>query len=412
MTAEEQKKQLLDDIKKQVGDELAQRGYTSKNDVEAVLTEKMKQFEGIDLEGLRAYDAKAIKSMAEEIDKLKSTGANADKPLTIRQQIEEWQKRNKQALDSIKEGSSAPQLPALHLRAPATMTVAANLGGSAFLPRVEVAPGVIDLVRIQPTFWDHLTKGATKANPYVWVNKKNKQGNAQFIGEGVLKPLASFELNTESSVPKKVAERMKASTELLYDVDGMESMIRDELSYEVKMAANTAVLTGVGSSTSPAGITTIASAYTLTSIKTPNPNNFDAIRAAAAQIRSLQFKGMLTAYINPIDSANMDLTKATTAGTYMIPPFTTADGRRIAGVEVIEDDNIAVGSLLIGDMSKYRILGYQDFFVSWGWENDDFSKNLVTVIGEMRFHQFYSSNHVGAWIYDTFANIKTALTPA
>lgn len=412
MTAEEQKKQLLDDIKKQVGDELAQRGYTSKTDVEAVLAEKMKQFEGIDLEGLRAYDAKSIKAMAEEIDKLKSTGAGADKPLTIRQQIEDWQKRNKQALDSIKEGSSAPQLPALHLRAPATMTVAANLGGSTYLPRVEVAPGVIDLVRIQPTFWDQLQKGATKGNPYVWVNKKNKQGNAQFIGEGVLKPLASFELATESSVPKKVAERMKASTELLYDVDGMESMIRDELAYEVKMAANTAVLTGVGSSTSPAGITTIASAYTLTTIKTPNPNNFDAIRAAVAQIRSLNFNGPITAYINPIDAANMDLTKANTAGTYLLPPFTTPDGRRIAGVQIIEDNNIAVGSLLIGDMTKYRILMYQDFFIQWGWENDDFSKNLVTVIGEMRFHQFYSSNHVGAWIYDTFANIKTALTPA
>jgi hypothetical protein len=96
----------------------------------------------------------------------------------------------------------------------------------------------------------------------------------------------------------------------------------------------------------------------------------------------------------------------------MLPPFTSADGRVIAGVQIIEDNNIAVGNLLVGDMSKYRILMYQDFFVQFGWENDDFSKNLVTIIGEMRFHQFYSSNDTGAWIYDTFANIKTALEPA
>jgi HK97 family phage major capsid protein len=332
-------------------------------------------------------------------------------PMSIKSQIEKWHEDNKAAIEAVKNGSKA-DLPQMHLKAAITMTDSASLNGSAYLPNAQVQPGIVDLVRVNPTFWERLPKGRTNANPYVWVNKTNKQGNATFIGEGVLKPLASFELETETSVPKKVAERMKASTELLYDVAGMESFIRQELQFEVMTAANAAVLTGVGSSTSPAGVTTIASAYTLTSISTENPTNSDAIRAAIAQIRSLNFNGTLTAYMNPIDMANMDLEKAQDSGVYMLPPFTSADGRVIAGVQIIEDNNIAVGNLLVGDMSKYRILMYQDFFVQFGWENDDFSKNLVTIIGEMRFHQFYSSNDTGAWIYDTFANIKTALEPA
>jgi HK97 family phage major capsid protein len=332
-------------------------------------------------------------------------------PMNIKSQIEKWHEDNKAAIEAVKNGSKA-DLPQMHLKAAITMTDSASLNGSAYLPNAQVQPGIVDLVRVNPTFWERLPKGRTNANPYVWVNKTNKQGNATFIGEGVLKPLASFELETETSVPKKVAERMKASTELLYDVAGMESFIRQELQFEVMTAANAAVLTGVGSSTSPAGVTTIASAYTLTSISTENPTNSDAIRAAIAQIRSLNFNGTLTAYMNPIDMANMDLEKAQDSGVYMLPPFTSADGRVIAGVQIIEDNNIAVGNLLVGDMSKYRILMYQDFFVQFGWENDDFSKNLVTIIGEMRFHQFYSSNDTGAWIYDTFANIKTALEPA
>lgn len=340
----------------------------------------------------------------------KSMEASEEKPQSLQMQIKNWMKTNEKSIQAVKDGT-AKELPALNLKVAITMTEAASLNSSAYLPRVEVAPGIVDLVRVQPTFWERLQKGRTRANPYVWVNKTNKQGNAAFIGEGVLKPLASFELETETSVPKKVAERMKASTELLYDVEGMESFIRDEISYEVRMAANTAVLTGTLSSTSPAGITTIASTYNLTSISTTNPNNSDAIRAAIAQIRSLNFNGTLTAFMNPIDMANMDLEKAVDSGVYMLPPFTTADGRVIAGVPVIEDNNIAVGYLLIGDMSKYRILMHQDFFIKWGWEDDDFSKNLMTVIGEMRFHQFYSSNHVGAWIYDSFTNIKAALEP-
>jgi HK97 family phage major capsid protein len=298
----------------------------------------------------------------------------------------------------------------MQLRAPITMTVGASLGGSAYLPNVQVAPGVIDLVRTQPTFWDRLVKGRTKANPYVWVNKKNKQGAATFIGEGIAKPPASFELETESSNPKKVAETMKVSTELLFDVDAMYSMIENELRFEVMTAANAAVLTGVSSSTVPAGVTTLAVPYSLITIKTTNPTEADAIRAAIAQLKVFNFDSGIVAFINPVDGANMDLAKGVTGGAYMLPPFVSADGRRISNVLVIEDNNIAQGNLLIGDMSKYKISMYQDFFVNWGWENDDFTKNLVTVIGEMRFHQYFSSNHEGAFIYDTFTNIKTAIT--
>lgn len=416
MTQEEQKVALLKEIEAQVGQTLATRGIQSKADVEARIAEAMKPYEGMDLEGLRSMMnpetgvMSILKKQGEEMANLKLNGGGEPKDLSLRAQLNKYLEDNKDIIARIKDGTAA-ELPALQIRAAITMTEAASLNGSAYLPRVEVAPGIVDLVRVQPTFWERLQKGRTRANPYVWVNKTNKQGNAQFIGEGVLKPLASFELETESSVPKKVAERMKASTELLYDVDGMESFIRNELSYEVMMAANTAVLTGTASSTSPAGVTTIASTYNLTSISTPNPNNSDAVRAAIAQIRSLNFTGTITAYMNPIDLAMMDLEKANDSGVYMLPPFATQDGRVIAGVRIVEDNNIAVGYLLIGVMDLYRILMHQDFFVKWGWENDDFSKNLVTVIGEMRFHQFYSSNHVGAWIYDSFTNIKAALEP-
>jgi len=329
--------------------------------------------------------------------------------MDVRSQVAAWMESNKKQIEGVRDGVRA-DLPQLQIRAAATMLESTNLGGSAYLPRPGVQPGVIDLVRTQPTFWDRLTKGRTNLNPYIWVNKTNKQGNAAFIGEGVLKPLASFELSTESSVPKKVAERMKASTELLYDVDGMTSMIENELRFEVMVAANAAVLTGTASATNPKGVTKYASLFTLTTLDpVVAANNADAIRAAKAQLASLNFNGPITAYANPIDIANMELAKST-EGVYVIPPFVTSDGTRIGGVTVIEDNNIAVGYLLIGDMSKYKVLMYQDFFVQWGWENDDFSKNLVTVIGEMRFHQWVSANHAGAFIYDTFANIKTALT--
>lgn len=350
-----------------------------------------------------------IKDQGAEITALKTQGVPG-RAKSIRDQVAEWAEKNKEAIAQHKAGNNNTSLPGIMIsKAAITMTEAASLNSSAYLPNPQVLPGVIDLVRVQPTFWSRLNKPATSANPLIWVNKYNKQGNATFIGEGVLKNLASFELQTESSVPKKVAERMKISREMLDDIDYIAGLIEGELRYEVDQKCNEYVLVSAGSSTTPKGVTNYAAAYTLLTITgVVDPNNSDCIRAAIAQLRSTNFNGQLTAFINPIDAAMMDLQK-TSQGAYVLPPFQTVDGRNIAATPVIEDNNIAVGYLLIGDMSKYHIQMYRDFMIEWGYSSDDFEKNLITVIGERRFHQWVSGNETGAFVYDTFANIKTAI---
>jgi Phage capsid family len=419
MTAEEQKAELLKQIKETVATELETRA--TKDDVANATAKFMESIKDLDLEGLRSISKEEggvmgiLKAQSEKIEELSKKVTGAPKDMSLRAQIESWVNKNKAVLDKIKEGNNPGELPEmkLNLRAAITMTEAASLNSSAYLPNPgKYGTGIVDLVRVQPTFWNQLSKGSTRSNPLYWVNKTNKQGNATFIGEGVLKELASFELSTEISTPKKVAERMRVSTEMLYDIDYLETEIMKEMRYEVETAANTAVLTGVGSSTSPAGITTIASAFNLTTVATTNPTTYDVIRAAIAQIRTLNFNGVITAYMNPIDIANMDMEKATDSGVYIMPPFISAEGTVVKGVRVIEDNNIAVGYLLIGEMDKYKILMHEEMTVRWGLDSDDFSKNLVTAIAEMRFHQFYSANHTGAWIYDAIADIKTAITAA
>ena len=189
----------------------------------------------------------------------------------------------------------------------------------------------------------------------------------------------------------------------------MYSFIKDELYYQVMIKVNTTLMTATASSTVPAGIQTLSVTYTLEGVEATNPNNYDAVRAAVAQLRSGFLVGPITGFIHPVDAANMDLAKANDSGVYVLPPFTTADGRTIAGALLIEDNNVAQGYLQIGFLDLYKIRIYKDFVVSIGWENDDFTKNLVTFVGEMRLHQYFSENHTGAFIYDTFENIKDAI---
>lgn len=362
------------------------------------------------LEEQEEIDQRSAKPVVSKNDNPKKP--KAEEPVSLRDQIQAWKDANQETIDLVRTKTEMRQLPALEIRAVADMTAAKlNAGGSTFFPNPGVLPGIIDLVRTQPTFWNRLPKLRTGLNPLVWMNKINKEGAANFIGEGVLKPQVSWEFETETSVPKKVAERIRISTEMLNDVPSMESIIRGEMTYELEKHANDSVLTATASSTDPAGVTTLASGFTLTTIEAgTSPSYADAVRAAIAQLQSLNFTDNLAAFINPIDAANMDLSKSSDDGHYLLPPFVSQSGLLVSGVPVYIDNNIAVGNILIGDMTKYKIYMYENLTIRFGLDGSDFSENMVTVIAEMRFHQTFSGNHEGAFIYDSFADIIAAIT--
>jgi HK97 family phage major capsid protein len=333
------------------------------------------------------------------------------KDVSLRGQIIEWQQRNAEAIKEIRSGSFAAKLTPFEFRAadspmtPTTAftnTVALNAGALS-----KQGAQVIDLLRIQPTLWDLLSKGSTNLETYPWVNKKvpASSGAADFLAAGGAKPKVSFTLETEKSNAKKVAVSMKVATELLEDVEGMVSMIEEELRYQVKYEINRVLMSAsAGSSTDPAGIRNYAVAYTLSGVQTQNPNNYDAVQALIAQIRASYIDGPIIVGMNPVDAVNMRITKAVSQGQYMglnlLP---------VPGGFIYEDYNITAGDVLGFAADALKTLIYKGFRIAWGWENDDFTKNLVTAIGEQRFHQFHSDNHSAAFVYDQLADIKTAI---
>ena len=45
-----------------------------------------------------------------------------------------------------------------------------------------------------------------------------------------------------------------------------------------------------------------------------------------------------------------------------------------------------------------------------GWENDDFTKNLRTFVGECRYHYYIKANDKTAFLYGTITTDLTTLT--
>lgn len=389
---------LIAKLKSEVETLLKEKNFAPNAELEAL---KTKLELSVKPEDFEAVKQEAIK-LAGDIAALKEKGNNAESG-SLKTQIKTWIEANKAALTNIKGGQKADLTP-LVVKLNSPMTPANTYNSSAYLPKPEFEAGATEIVRVQPTFWDYIKKGRTGSSAYVWVNKKNPSGAAGFIGPGVAKPGISFEIATEISNAKKIAVSEKCATELLEDIEGMASWIEQEISYQLKQKINTTLMTGVSSSTVPAGIQTISVPYSLTTVSTTNPNHWDAVRACVAQLRSGNLQGAVTAFMNPIDYANMVLTKAQSQGQLFVPAET--------GATIVEDNNVPVGYLQVALLDYYKVLIYKDFALSFGWENDDFTKNLVTTLGEMRIHQYFSENHTGAFIYDTFANIETAITAA
>lgn len=396
MTQEEQEKLLLDKIKASVSESMETKSVELKASMQAeidALKNKPDTSEALKTE---------LIAISAELKALKESSSKPEEIKGLRPALKSWVKENENAINAIKAGQKADLTP-LNVKLNSPMTPSNTYNSSSYLPKIEYQNDANEIVRVMPTFWDYIKKGRTNSAAYVWVNKKNPEGAAGFIGPGVAKPGVSFEIATEISNAKKVAASEKCAIELLEDIEGMASWIEQEIEYQVKYKVNTTLMTGTASSTVPAGIQTISVPYSLTTVETNDPNNWDAIIACVAQLRSGNLKGMVTAFVNPVDHANMILTKATSQGQLFVPAQT--------GVEIVEDNNVPVGYVQVALMDYYKILIYKDLTISYGWENDDFTKNLVTVIGEMRLHQFFSENHTGAFIYDTFENIKTAIMP-
>lgn len=298
----------------------------------------------------------------------------------------------------------------LTLKSAGTMLESNALGGSAYLPSVEMVPGITDIARTKPLIEQYANTSNTNSAVIVWVNKTNPEGTVVMLAEGEVKTLIDFNLETETSTAKKAPGKIKVSTEMLDDFEFMAREIEGELRYQVDKAVDEQLLSGTGLTVYLKGITEYAGGYVLTTIEAENANNSDAIMAAATQIVSLDFQAS-HAFVNPIDAANMKLTKDDN-GQYVIPPFQAANGLSIAGLTIVESNKIPVGYVLVADMSKYHVRNYKPFTVTYGHTGDDFERNLVTILGERRLHAYASDNNTGAFVYDTFANIKTALEPA
>jgi HK97 family phage major capsid protein len=389
-------------VNKESEGHISEKAMTDK--VTALITEAMKDLkENGELKKL----TDALADLGLKLKGLQENPMGEDARKTIQTEIEKSIKDNPEKWKAFKNGTA--QNFVMELKVAGTMLMSDHVTNGP-LTAGAWEPGVIQIARNEPKIIPVTNYATTTSDTIYWVEKANPDGNADWTLEGGVKPLVDFDFVKKSSSAKKVTGKIKLSTEMLEDVPFMSAEINNELLVVVNLKSDDGVLTGDGIAENIKGIMEYSGAYVLATVKVATPNNYDCIVAGATQVKSLNFIPTHV-FLNPIDSANLNLSKGTN-GHYIFPPFVTPNGQVINGLTVIETNQMTVGTFLVGDMTKSKVRDYKGFTVTMGWVNDDFEKNLVTVLGERRLHHFIADLDTGAFVDDTFTNVKNAINEA
>jgi HK97 family phage major capsid protein len=371
----------------------------------AELIELMSQVKDLETKGAEMTTFKAnVEEIALRVLELETKGVSNNVPESLSTLLAE----KTEELKAMKEKSGASVQ--IQLKAVGTMALSTNTTGQ--IPQAEREAGITRIVRRNPFILELVNVGTIMSNVWEWVEQKNVEGGSAMTAEGAAKSQTDFDLVVASANVKKVTAYIKVTKEMLDDVALLRSEIDQELTELINLRIDDQLLNGTGLTVNLTGIVTNATAWAAGAfaLAIPAPTNYDVLATAINQVRVNLFEPTYIV-MHPTDVTKMKLSKAPD-GHYVLPPFSSVDGTTVEGIRVVANTGVTIDKFLVGDFTKSGVRFKEGLTINVGYENDDFTKNLVTILAEARLVQRVKSNHYGAFVYGDFSDAITALTKA
>jgi HK97 family phage major capsid protein len=360
------------------------------------------------LESKNAEMEKAIAKMEGRLEAMAEKAIDAPKSQSPKTMREALVKAYVDNVKNIQESIEKGQRIHLDVKAPAEVTITDDYTGNIALSVLE--PGVNRVARPIRRMREISNVGSTTSKFVTYIQQTGYIGNIEWTAEAQAKYNGEVKYEEISEEVKKIAAYIKVSKEMLADLAFVRSEINTELMEAIEQNIDLALLSGSGGN-SINGILTLAPGFNAGTFAgtIPSANISDVIRIAKAQIESANFVPTHVV-LNPQDVAKIELTK-TTVGEYTYPAFWDAN-MRLAGLIVVSSNNITTGTALIGDFSKFNIKFREDLNMSVGYENDDFTRNMVTILCEARLVAYVKGNDKGAFVVSDLATDIASITTA
>ncbi len=200
--------------------------------------------------------------------------------------------------------------------------------------------------------------------------------------EGALKPEVSYTFELKSVKPKTIAHWLEASKQILADAAALGPYLNNVLLHYLSLKLEHQVVNGDGTTTNMTGILSVAAAH---GAPVAGDNPLDTIRKAIGVVEA---SGWLvdTIGINPIDWAMIQTLKGSDDHYLYATPAASSTGAQPAwGKIIVPTPAIAANSYVVGAFQQgSQLFEREAGNVVVGFQNDNFTRNLVTLLAEMR----------------------------
>lgn len=256
-------------------------------------------------------------------------------------------------------------------------------GAAGSLVRPEVRAGIIAPPERRLTVRDLLMAGTTASNAITYMKETGfTNGAAAQANEGEKKAQSDIKFGEVTTNVVTLAHYIKASKQILHDAPMLASYINGRLMYGLKLIEEQQLLNGDGEGGNLKGIIPQAAAFAdKASLK--NATIIDQLRLA--QLQAVLAEYPATGYVlNPIDWAVIELAKDN-EGRYIIGQPQSVATPTLWGLPVVATQAIEAGKFLTGAFNlAAQIFDSETADIIVGFENDDFTRNLITVLCEER----------------------------
>lgn len=350
----------------------------------------------------------AIKQLSKPSSK-ESTG-------TFSEQIRKGLELNKEKLTSLKEANRSEAKAnafEFEVKVPGTMTITGNVSGGN-IPVEDRIEGFNIIPSRQIRLLDVMSQRTTTSNVVSWVYQANKDGAAGQTAEAALKNQIDFDLVVDNETVKKTTAFIKVSTEMLDDIEWIQSEIEQELMRELLKQVELQAYSGDGTGQNHNGISTVASAFVPGSFAgtVDNANEVDVLTIAVNQIEIAQEETGIVNYhfMHPSDITKLKLVKlSSTDKRYVDRLFQTGSTLVLDGVPIIKTTLIPEGEYLTGAFDKALLVTRSSMRFDIGLDGNDFTENLRTILAEWRGLTLVKNNDRSAFVAGVFATDIAAI---
>lgn len=183
-----------------------------------------------------------------------------------------------------------------------------------------------------------------------------------------------------------ISDSIKMTKEGILDIAGLERELQAFIELNLMLKEDTDLWSGDGNAPNLKGLYTYGTAYAASGVKYgAAPTYYDLIADMKLQVET-GYNGKYAAshvVMNNQDAQKMWSLKDTN-GNYIVPWFVNPSAKTVWGMQIVESSIVTQGTMLVGDMRHARLYIDSNIELEFGYDGNDFTYRLVTLVGNLR----------------------------